>query len=379
MKELSIEEKAKAYDEVREKIAIRFGSNVADEIFSQFEMSKDEKVRKNIIIALKSQKDELKDFYMSHNTSESELVAWLEKQGEPIDKEKVLIGARKDIALSIIKYLDNNSVGMCLSNMECEDIEDACINSKWTKLYNYMKKKLEKQGDKDKLIQELGEYKVKYTQEVLSQYLEKQGGQNQPDKIESKFKVGDWIINGTNTTIMQIIDNKDFYESIGIDGQRRTDKHNYVERNFRLWSIKDAKEGDVLVASDKSLFIYDGSINENGSVGFHIAFTKDMDIILNSDDGCGWEGKDFCHPAIKEQRDLLFKKMKESGYEWDADAKKLNKFEQKTDSGWSEEDERMLNHIIGYLHSGDDFQTGIDWLESLKQRIGYEIEVRNIN
>ena len=37
MKELSIEEKAKAYDEVREKIAIRFGSNVADEIFYQFE------------------------------------------------------------------------------------------------------------------------------------------------------------------------------------------------------------------------------------------------------------------------------------------------------------------------------------------------------
>ena len=33
---------------------------------------------------------------------------------------------------------------------------------------------LEKQGDKDKLIQELGEYKVKYTQEVLSQQLEKQ-------------------------------------------------------------------------------------------------------------------------------------------------------------------------------------------------------------
>lgn len=33
---------------------------------------------------------------------------------------------------------------------------------------------LEKQGDKDKLIQELGKYKVKYTQEVLSQQLEKQ-------------------------------------------------------------------------------------------------------------------------------------------------------------------------------------------------------------
>jgi hypothetical protein len=34
---------------------------------------------------------------------------------------------------------------------------------------------LEKQCDKDKLIQELGKYKVKYTQEILSQQLEKQG------------------------------------------------------------------------------------------------------------------------------------------------------------------------------------------------------------
>lgn len=49
MKDLSIEEKARAYDEVREKITIRFGSNVAGEIFSQFEMSEDEKIGKDIL------------------------------------------------------------------------------------------------------------------------------------------------------------------------------------------------------------------------------------------------------------------------------------------------------------------------------------------
>lgn len=41
MKELSIEEKAKAYDNVREKIAIRFGCNVAKEIFSEYEESEE--------------------------------------------------------------------------------------------------------------------------------------------------------------------------------------------------------------------------------------------------------------------------------------------------------------------------------------------------
>ena len=106
---------------------------------------------------------------------------------------------------------------------------------------------LEKQRDRDKLIQELGEYKVKYTQEVLEKHitsmsnkdderlrkntiaflkdfaelgyenavecidwLEKQGettpilsnssniGKNEQksaDKIEPKFKIGDWVVN----------------------------------------------------------------------------------------------------------------------------------------------------------------------------------------
>lgn len=304
---------------------------------------------------------------------------WKDKSGMPKDKQGILDDIFPELAESederirkeIIDYLIEHDVNGYLLHADCE---------KWVDW-------LEKQGDKDKLIQELGEYKVKYTQEALSQYLEKQGGQNQPDKVEPKFKVGDWTINGINTTIMQIIDNKDFYESIGIDGQRRTDKHNYVERNFRLWSIKDAKDGDVLVD------ICDDFVNplifilkkfEHKDFGFAKLSDYSSYCYLTMSDNQKFKEGSYHHmndiyPASKEQRDLLFKKMKESGYEWDADAKKLNNFEQKTDSGWSEEDERMLNHIIGYLHSGDDFQTGIDWLKSLKQRIGYEIEVRNIN
>ena len=33
------------------------------------------------------------------------------------------------------------------------------------------------------------------------------------------------------------------------------------------------------------------------------------------------------HPATKEQRDLLFKKMKEAGYQWDSDNKELHKIQ----------------------------------------------------
>ena len=41
------------------------------------------------------------------------------------------------------------------------------------------------------------------------------------------------------TEVMQIVNNKDFYESVEISGQRRTDTYNYVEWYFRLCTIQD--------------------------------------------------------------------------------------------------------------------------------------------
>lgn len=46
------------------------------------EESKNEKIRKNIKVALMSVEEELADFYSTHHTSQEELISWLEKQGE---------------------------------------------------------------------------------------------------------------------------------------------------------------------------------------------------------------------------------------------------------------------------------------------------------
>ncbi len=78
MKELSIEQKAKAYDQVREKIALRFGSNVAEEIFSKFEESEDERIRKEIISAVNIYCSE----YSRGTKVREDMLAWLEKQGD---------------------------------------------------------------------------------------------------------------------------------------------------------------------------------------------------------------------------------------------------------------------------------------------------------
>ena len=83
MKELSIEEKAKAYDKVREKIAVRFGTNVAEEIFSEFEESEDERIRKGLINYFNHHKNGINIFY---GIKGDDILAWLEKQGKSSDQ-----------------------------------------------------------------------------------------------------------------------------------------------------------------------------------------------------------------------------------------------------------------------------------------------------
>ena len=86
---MTIEEKAKAYDEARKKIAIRFGSNVADEIFSQFEMSEDERIRKELIDAIRGLWDNDALPMPLSVKRKDEWIAWLEKQGEQKPADKV--------------------------------------------------------------------------------------------------------------------------------------------------------------------------------------------------------------------------------------------------------------------------------------------------
>lgn len=78
------EEKAKAYDKVREKIALRFGPKVAEEIFSVLEESEDEKFMKYILKCCEetiSADDRGLELSMATTIK---LKNWLEKQGKQI-------------------------------------------------------------------------------------------------------------------------------------------------------------------------------------------------------------------------------------------------------------------------------------------------------
>ena len=161
-------------------------------------------------------------------------------------------------------------------------------------------------------------------------WLEKLVEQNPTDKIETKFKVGDWIISHYNhVAYIKSIDEKNYSLSCN-DGNSERLSIDYVNRNWRLWTIQDAKDGDVLYAKGTkdsyfrdyifnfSSFTEDNVISTNfGYDVFHGTFDTKLSRFGREEDFVS------VTPASKEQRGLLFTKMKEAGYEWANKPKEL--------------------------------------------------------
>lgn len=166
------------------------------------------------------------------------------------------------------------------------------------------------------------------------------GEQKHTDKVESNFNVGDWVV--------YCNDDVDLITGIEENGYC-INNSGYIpficSSDIRLWTIQDAKDGDVLAWDDSkciALFknIYDeDSFNSYGFVG---GCTGTFESRQSYHDIEG------AHPATKEQRYLLFQKMHEAGYEWDAEKKELIKIEQKP-AALSEEDVKALNRISTIL------------------------------
>ena len=290
------EEKAKAYDEAI-KVANKYKDThimfpqIKDEIFPELKESGDERIRKNIKIALMSMEDNLVDFYSTHHTSQKELLSWLEKQGESYTKKDV-----DDAYFKGISDAKNDFEKQYEANYQIrKDIGTFIFNHSGIK-------------DRAKWMDYLG---------VKVSFVENQGEQNLGDKVEPKFKVGDWCIDIKDGTIFQIIKvlSKTYTYKTN-DGKEYSCTHYSLENDARLWSIADAKDGDVLV-SNSSIFIF----NCEYAAGKPEAYCGVINGKFYNGEGCWTNEK--CYPATEEQRDLLFKKMKEAGYEWDAEKKEL--------------------------------------------------------
>lgn len=138
---------------------------------------------------------------------------------------------------------------------------------------------------------------------------------------KTTFKVGNWVVK--NGIVVKILD-KQKYGFVGLDVDGNDFFCNYGHTDsMRLWNISDAKDGDVLLEEETGEpFIYNG----NRAIYFSGYFLGAYCGIYNGEfnqlgNNHHW-GKNS-YPATKEQRDLLFQKMKEAGYIWDNEKKEL--------------------------------------------------------
>lgn len=171
-------EAMKILKDFRDKSALFSVRTALDTIIPGLKGSKDEKVRKALIeMVHDTTGDEL---WGDYNVHKEDALAWLEKQdeaftrkdvddaylkgmcdtkhelekqgniNETINRDKLAQGVLRGAAINLITWIDYNAAegNMCLSNMECKDIEDALVSGNWDKIYAYIKKKLEKQDNK---------------------------------------------------------------------------------------------------------------------------------------------------------------------------------------------------------------------------------------
>ena len=307
MKELSIEEKAKRYDEAIERAKAYQGLRSEMEIiFPELKESEDERIRKGIIRNLEYLMDRAEGFVKDEL---KERIAWLEKKGE-----KGINGNEREIP-------------------------------------NYEHKPA--------------------------------------DKIEPKFKAGDWVIwdNKISCHIENIYQSKNslMYTITDTNNMTRSYSVKGFDSNAHLWTIQDAKDGDVLVFKNNigGIIICKSPTNDDTRSYCRLV----SDNLINKEES-GWDST-LLVPATQEQRDALMKAMAEAGYEWDSENRELKKIDHKelTDfqeifrsiliesngkyddntvirlSGqvlelveqkpveWSEEDEKIFDRICFFIHS----------------------------
>ena len=159
-------------------------------------------------------------------------------------------------------------------------------------------------------------------------WLEKQGENKPVDKAEPKFNfnIGQWIvatgkcvylivkIDGSNVILVDTNGDEYVFDASSLD-----DAH--------LWTIQDAKDGDILTTDmypvGMSIFIFK-SYNPSIFSIYCYGFVNSDGVFMKN--AIPYHRYDVTiYPATREQRNLFFQKMKEAGYEWNAEKKELKK------------------------------------------------------
>ena len=280
-------EKAKAYDEAIERAKKLYGNGIAEEIFTELKESDDERIRKWIIDDIRYNMNNEPLNNSEYKKKAEKAIDWLEKQGEQkptLPKWKY----KKDNTPLLRDSIILNKYGGVAKSPSGAIVSDA-----WVLDYDELAK------------------------------LPKE------EKIEPKFKVGDWIISSVLGTarIIGVNDSNEFQLEY-TDGKQEFSSIDYVNYAYDKWTINSAKDGDVLALSwleDKNLWekiIIFKKYHSEGVKGIcsmpcveGYGNTFKNGKMAFTDEEVPYYSKTWTwnlQPATKEQRDLLFQKNKRS-------------------------------------------------------------------
>ena len=310
---------------------------VIEQYFPELKESREKKIRKSLIMLLqhfcKGYRVPGLDFPVPYN----DMLDWLEKQGTSYTKKDVddaYLKGISDTKNEIEKQYEANyqirkDIATFIFNYR-GDIKD---RAKWMNYLGIKVSFIERQGEKPQGksalegINDKGYCCVvkKQDKSAFSYHEEKVDNAN---KVEPKFKIGQWIV--WQDKCYKVNYNVCGYELVDQNGLSTSLEYGTIDENAHIWDIiKDAKDGDVL-ANDYHILILKELDYNWGDDGTPSAVKAYCGIKPNGNFETGKDNWCFCgtlhiHPATKEQRELLFQKIEEAGYKWDADKRKLIK------------------------------------------------------
>lgn len=164
------------------------------------------------------------------------------------------------------------------------------------------------------------------------------------DKIESKFQPGDWVVCEDDCSVHQI---KGCFENLNnhtYDYELTEGGHissNDVNK-WHFWTIEDAKDTDVLIDKDGHPFIFNGYFTSQ-TINGYCGLVSGMFI-----SGVHLWIKDV-KPATREQCNLLEKAMTEAGYTFDFEKGGLNKITKFKIGDWVVEPREVESDVLWHI------------------------------
>lgn len=290
--------------------------------------SEDERIRKTLIRVLN---ENIGNGIEKYGAKLEDALAWLEKQGEqrPIWHNEDEEPKRGSLILLIMQS------GTPIVAKIIEPNHTFNHGERWAYIDDLLEKQAEVESDNDDI-----EAEEEGIRKAFNKIRDKKQGKQKPSgKVEPKFHEGDWIVfNGLALYVKEVV--KGFYRTISKGGIPNSYDGD-IDNAARLWTIQDAKDGDVLVCplqkgyeNDEQIFIFKG-INSRDYVDNCIEYYCRIcnGVFYENKNGYMGTTSSPLQPATKEQRDALMKAITDAGYEWDAEMKELKKVEDEEYNG----------------------------------------------